>query len=443
MANKRISQLPAAASPLAGGTLLPVELTTGDTKRATLQQIRSFVSVKDYGAIGNGVADDTAAIQAAINTGLSVRFPEGFYRAANLTQSTNAQRFYADGEVKIQKNANGPIITCSGSEVEFNGIGFRGDAASPVFTGDNVVATGNNFRLINCGSRWASGRAVKATGAHVQIIGTCDIYQTADATASGFDIELGVSGTATLYHHIQHIYSSQSTGGILTTDTGSLSVVGSQFGKLTIANGTSPSGINGGMYVGNRILGNVTVNVANSVFSGNQLSSPTITFAAGTSGHQFIDNTIQVGSTLTDNSSGSVVVDSRQAVPTNYTPTWTAASVNPTLGNGSLSGIYIKTGKRVDVQFQLVIGSTTNLGTGIWYFSLPFVPSTSLSWIGTSLALISGTAFYVLAAQTLTDGTARLILTADAAGNQVSPTSPGAWPSGSYMTVSLTYYTQA
>lgn len=415
----------------------------GAVTRSVNDKLRDFVSVKDFGAVGDGLTNDTAALQTAINTGFPLRFPAGTYRAANLTQSTNFQRFYADGDVKIQKNANGPIITCTGSDVEFNGIDFRGDAAAPVFTGDNVVATGNNFRLINCGSRWASGRAVKATGNHVQIIGTCDIYQTTNATASGFDIELGVSGTATLYHYIQHIYSSQSTGGILTTDTGSLSVVGSQFGKLTIANGTSPSGINGGMYVGNRILGNVTVNVSNSTFSGNQLSGSTITFAAGTSGHQFVDNVIQVGSTLTDSSSGSVVIDSRQAVPTNYTPTWTAASVNPTLGNGSLSGIYIKTGKRVDVQFQLGIGSTTNLGTGIWYFSLPFVPSTSLSSIGTGLALISGAAFHVLAAQSLTDGTARLILTADGAGNQVSPTSPGAWPAGSYMTVSLTYYTQA
>lgn len=414
----------------------------GAVSRSVTDKLRDVVSVKDFGAVGDGLTNDTAALQTAINTGFHLLFPPGTYRAANLSQTANFQRFYADGDVKIQKNANGPIITSSGNDVEFNGIDFRGESSSPAFTGNNIVSSGNNFRLINCGSRWAYARAVKATGAHLQIIGTCDLYQTTDATSNGYDIEIGVSGTATLYHHLQSIYSSQSTGGILATDTGSLTVVGSQFGKLTIAAGTSPAGINGGMYSSNRITGSISVSVANSAFSGNQLGGTSITFQAGTSGHLFVGNSVQVGTTLTDNSTSSIVVDPREAVQTNYTPTWTA-SVNPTLGNGSLSGVYVKTGKRVDVQFQLSIGSTTTLGTGVWYFSLPFVPSTGISWIGTGLALISGTAFYVLAAQTLTDGSGRLTFTANAAGNQVSPTSPGAWPSGSYLAASLSYYTQA
>jgi hypothetical protein len=415
---------------------------SGAVSRSVTDKLRDVVSVKDFGAVGDGLTNDTAALQTAINTGFHLLFPPGTYRAANLSQTANFQRFYADGDVKIQKNANGPIITSSGNDVEFNGIDFRGESSSPAFTGNNIVSNGNNFRLINCGSRWAYARAVKATGAHLQIIGTCDLYQTTDATSNGYDIEIGVSGTATLYHHLQNIYSSQSTGGILATDTGSLTVVGSQFGKLTIAAGTSPAGINGGMYSSNRITGSISVSVSNSVFSGNQLGGTSITSQAGTSGHLFVGNAVQVGTTLTDSSTSSIVVDPREAVQTNYTPTWTA-SVNPTLGDGSLSGVYVKTGKRVDVQFQLSIGSTTTLGTGVWYFSLPFVPSTGISWIGSGLCLISGTAFYVLAAQSMTDSSGRMILTADGAGNQVSPTSPGAWPSGSYLTVSLSYYTQA
>jgi hypothetical protein len=47
-------------------------------------KLSEFVSVQDFGAIGDGVADDTAAIQAAINsqpaTGGSVYFPIGTYR---------------------------------------------------------------------------------------------------------------------------------------------------------------------------------------------------------------------------------------------------------------------------------------------------------------------------------------------------------------------------
>ena len=52
---------------------------TGATSRTVANKLREFVSVKDFGAVGNGVADDTAAIQAALNTGNTVYVPDGAY----------------------------------------------------------------------------------------------------------------------------------------------------------------------------------------------------------------------------------------------------------------------------------------------------------------------------------------------------------------------------
>lgn len=43
----------------------------------------AFANVKDYGALGNGLADDTAAIKQAIASGLPLLFPDGTY---NITQ---------------------------------------------------------------------------------------------------------------------------------------------------------------------------------------------------------------------------------------------------------------------------------------------------------------------------------------------------------------------
>lgn len=253
------------------------------------------------GTVNPSGSNDTAAIQAALNTGRDVLFAPGIYYAANLTQSTQFQRLIAMGDVRIVKNANGPIITLAGNDVEVSGISFRGESSTPAFTGDNVVASGSNLRLLNCGSRWAYARAVKATGSHVQIIGTCDIYQTTDASATGFDIEIGVSGTATLYHQLVGVYSSQSTGGIKLIDTGSHTITGGQFGKLYIAAGTSPAGVNGGMTSGARILGAVTVEAASALFTGNQFGSVAITLAVGTSGCMLVGNSYSNGATVTNN----------------------------------------------------------------------------------------------------------------------------------------------
>jgi hypothetical protein len=284
-----------------GDTALYTPAGTGAVATTVQAKLRESVSVKDFGAVGDGVTDDTAAIQLAINTGFDLIFPDGGYNANNLTQSTNFQRFYASGQVSIIKNANGALFTGSGNYVEFNGIQFLGTG----YTGDNVVLTGSNPRLLNCSSYGTPGRALKATGDHVQIIGTSGIYATTDATGTGYDIEIGVSGTSTLYHQLSGVYSSQVTGGILLIDTGSHVISGGQFGKLTIQSGTSPAGVNGGMTIGARILGNVSVGLSSAILSANQFSAVNVNFLVGTASCRLdASNVYAVGATVTN--SGNV-----------------------------------------------------------------------------------------------------------------------------------------
>ena len=79
MSNVRISELPAATLPLTGAELVPV-VQSGVTKQTTAAAVgANAVNVKAYGAKGDGVTDDTAAIQAALNASDTVVFSEGTY----------------------------------------------------------------------------------------------------------------------------------------------------------------------------------------------------------------------------------------------------------------------------------------------------------------------------------------------------------------------------
>jgi hypothetical protein len=79
---------------------------TGATARTVNDKLQESLSVKDFGAVGNGIADDTTAIQAAINIGKSVFFPGGQYKiTASLTPFATYQTFFGAGDATIVQGA--------------------------------------------------------------------------------------------------------------------------------------------------------------------------------------------------------------------------------------------------------------------------------------------------------------------------------------------------
>lgn len=56
---------------------------------------------------------------------------------------------------------------------------------------------------------------------------------------------------------------------------------------------------------------------------------------------------------------------------TYYTPTWTASTTAPFLGNGTLVGAYMQIEKTVFLRLRLQLGSSSTPGSGSWSLGLP------------------------------------------------------------------------
>ena len=69
--------------------------------RTVDSKLKDVVSVKDFGAVGDGTVDDTAAISAALATGKMVYFPQGTYMTTGAhVISTNGQGIIGDSPRK-------------------------------------------------------------------------------------------------------------------------------------------------------------------------------------------------------------------------------------------------------------------------------------------------------------------------------------------------------
>jgi hypothetical protein len=109
--------------PLAGGSISSVNVTflqagSGAVERTAQSKMRETVSVKDFGALGDGIANDTVAIQAAIATGKNVYLPTGTYKITSALELTEGMTLYGDGiEKSILLAADG--ITAIRVKVSF------------------------------------------------------------------------------------------------------------------------------------------------------------------------------------------------------------------------------------------------------------------------------------------------------------------------------------
>jgi hypothetical protein len=109
----------------------PVTAISTTTARPLADRFRDAVNVKDFGAVGDGVADDTAALQAAINaaTGL-VYIPKGVYLSSQ--------------ELNVDKEGISVVGDGCGDKL------FTGNGAASVIRASSVTGSVIRFWRIGC-----------------------------------------------------------------------------------------------------------------------------------------------------------------------------------------------------------------------------------------------------------------------------------------------------
>lgn len=125
-----------------------------------------------------------------------------------------------------------------------------------------------------------------------------------------------------------------------------------------------------------------------------------------------------------------------------FTPTWTAGTTNPTLGNGTLAGRYTVIGRTVHFRVELTFGSTTTVGVGSYRWAPPLPLANILGGASEPVgqATLQDTSASTRYARTAYVSAAGISLTAED-GTIAGHANPAAWANGDTICIYGTYET--
>jgi hypothetical protein len=129
---------------------------TGAVVTTVQTKLRQYVNVKDFGAVGDGVTNDTAAIQAALDAANTVEFADGTYLLGSRL-NLNSNNILVGANATILWNASSFANAIQGSAVTnvvINNLKFRSSVAVTASETYGIkVISSQQIKITNCQSK--------------------------------------------------------------------------------------------------------------------------------------------------------------------------------------------------------------------------------------------------------------------------------------------------
>lgn len=440
----------------------------GYRNRNARSKFDESISVKDFGAVGNGIANDRSAINAAFSSGFkSIYFPSGTYYigslgsgevAFNLSAMGNGVSIHTDSSVEIVANTTAGIsvvfLLTNNNNFSCGHIRFRDTGYDPLVTWKGTTA----FYLENDGiSDWsgvniasisaknvvspitiAGASAKRIRGINIGTIISDDCYYGFNAQNQGDVVTVGILYTYMNYRpyfaygctsHNVNIFNNNARAGSgalnISRSVGGFDTSGLNLTYTSRANTVDITHVlinhidllggtikdikvhldieSSSLYYPVRFVNytgaggsETSAASANNVYDihlSGTCDSAAREITAPASYASKARLLLQTGQNFVPDSTIPNKFRMSGASLLNYSTVWTAASVNPSIGNGTLVGKFSLHEGLCFYTIELTIGSTTTTGTGDWAFSAPI--ASQYASVGTARVLDSGSSWYV------------------------------------------------
>jgi len=444
-------------------------------------KLKEAVSVKDFGAVGDGATDDTAAIQAAITYCCTAGAPHklvipygstGVYKITSRLDVTGPITIeWENSNISIKKYFNGDVFFVSSGLTKFANPGIDGNGVGG-FTGGGIrYASVTNSTFDGCienpriHNTLDSGVIFNGPrgGSGTRIVGGSIIpYNLGGVSSSGYPA-IRLSGPADTDATPRKITDVDSSSSPLIDFTGMVTTFVKGGQCATMLFGGNPD-VTGATFISAKanIVG-VRVRDGMQVHGEDHVIDDCVShgFAPQYSAYGVLTTPLTVGlnfgadatncsagpgniiiNKITDSASGlGDGINKYWQVNAGYTPAWTATVTDPVLGNGTIVGTYNVSGAVVDVHILLTPGSTTTFGSGSYRFSLPkIISAASFRGQGTARVFNSGVlGGEIGVAVEQTRASPSRIEIYGTAGTNFSPTVPHTFKNGDFLELHYRY----